>query len=161
MGPVALGLSMAALPARISYRTGKFVSGNWRGLNYPFDVSIVGADNTISVDTGILCLSHCSSENPEVIYFSFSNGTVTVKNPAGRTVFSDGLRDGLIVWKSGSVDFEITAGLLPKPGVAGGSLDFTAFSKHGALGALSGPGHGSVFVTTIDGSPGNSETNPC
>jgi len=88
MRRVALPLPAAALAASKAYRTGKFVSGSWTGFSSRFDILMVGTDNTIPVDAGIR--SRYPSENPEVICFSFSSGTVAVKNFAGLdfTVFS-------------------------------------------------------------------------
>jgi len=89
---------------------------------------MVGTDNTITLDTGILRRSQ-PFENPEVICFSFSSGTVTVKNPAGRTIFMHSLMDGLIVRKLGSV--EITTGLVPNTMVESGSTGFNFFNPFG------------------------------
>lgn len=76
---------------------------------------MVGTDNIISLDARILRRGQ-RFENHEVISFSFSSGSVTVKNLAGRTVFTHSLRDGLIVrkfGKFGGVDVEISTGLVP------------------------------------------------
>jgi len=124
---VAPASPMPASAASISYRTGNFVSGTWTSFNFPFEVSMVGTDNTISLDTGRLSQS---LKNPELICFSFSSGTVTVKNPAGRTIFTHSLRDGLIVRKSGSVEVEISAGFVPNTMVGSGSTSFQFSINH-------------------------------
>jgi len=123
MTRTAPALSTANSAASITYRTGEFVRGTWTGFNFPFDVSMVGTDNTISLNAGILRQTQ-PFENPEVICFAFNSGGVTVKNPAGRTVFTHGLRDGSILWKFGSIDVEISASLVPSTMVGSGSASF-------------------------------------
>jgi hypothetical protein len=129
MTRVAPALRTAASAACIIYRTGNFVGGTWTGFNFPFDISVVGTDNSISLETGILRRSR-SFDNPGVICFSFTSGTVTVKNPAGRTVFTHSLRDGLILRK-GTVEVEISTSLVPNPVVGSGSVGFFSFSPFG------------------------------
>ena len=128
MTRVAPALTTSASAASITYRTGNFVRGIWTGFNIPFEVSMVGTDNTITLDTGILRRSQ-PFEDPGVICFSFSSGTVTVKTPAGRTIVMHRLREGMIVRKLGS--FEISAGLVPNPMVGSGSTVFNFFNPFG------------------------------
>jgi len=94
---------------------------------------MAGADYTISLAAGVIRRSQ-SFGNPELIRFSFSRGTVTVKDRAGRTVFRQQLRDGLIAREFASVDVEIRAALVPdimvRSGFASFRLSFMPFGEN-------------------------------
>jgi len=136
MTGVAPALPSVSSAVSITYETGNFVRGKWTGFSVPFGISIVGVHNVISLHAGILRRSQ-SVENPEAICFSFSRGTITVKNPAGRRVFTHSLSCGLIVRKVGSVDVEIGAGLAPNTTVRDGSTGFHfSFSLLGENGYM-------------------------
>jgi len=126
-------LSTAGLANSITYATGKFLSGKWSGFNVPFKLSVVGTDNTISLTAGIIRRSR-PFEDPQVTCFSFSDGIVTIKDPAGRTVLTQNLRDGLIVREFARVDVDISADLIPNAMVEGGStncqLSFRPFGEN-------------------------------
>jgi len=93
---------------------------------------VVGTDNTITLDTGNLTFllpptpgAITGIEHGPVCY-TFSRGTVTVKDPQGRTIFTDSLRGGLLVRPiANGSEVTIDATLVPNTMVGSG---FAAFS---------------------------------
>jgi hypothetical protein len=139
---LALGLPTAALATSVDYDSGSFQSGTFSGsFTTMVNFTVVGANNTISVDTGALSAStFCPVAGASC--YDFSTGTVTVDNTSGSQIFTDGLKGGFIIDDHGAVS--ISASLLANlPMVTFGSVttDFVL------VGSTVQAGSGNVVIT--------------
>jgi hypothetical protein len=116
---LALALPTAALANSFKiFTTGDFVSGSASfGAGHSFEISLVGTENTITLFT------------PETtggpFDFLFSTGTVTVKNPAGATVFDNSVTKGTISLTFPPGDFDVFADLVPNATVKSGDTSLS------------------------------------
>jgi len=118
---LALGVPTAALATSVNFSSGTFQTGTFTGsFTTMVEVSVVGTENTISIDTGKLSVSS-SCPIPGAKCYSFTTGNVTVA--AGTTTeFTDSLVNGFIINHKG--DVTIGAILVPNTIVASGSTSF-------------------------------------
>ena len=124
---LAVTLPGTALADDIEFNSGTFVSGTITSFSNPFSVRVVGTSNTITLDIPKLS---CIAAHMECF---FTSGTVTVVNPAGVTMFTDGVEPGGL--KIGTGTMTTALYLLPDSFGKGGYTEFDVeFSGDTLLG---------------------------
>jgi len=135
LGIFALALGTAALAQGTgkTFGSGTFQRGAINGSltdGGSFSISLVGSDFFFSFDIGTLRQFHqgCDPDLGLKACFTFSTGTITVKDTAGATVFMGSLRDGQLLERTNTpLTWISTYSVTPKspPLVSGGGrLEF-------------------------------------
>jgi len=136
---LALAFPAAMLAQRVkTFDSGPFQRGAISGSltnGGSFDISVVGGDSFFSFDIGPLSQFHqgCDPDFGLKTCFTFSTGTITVKNNSGATVFAGNLHDGQLLERTNTpLTWILTYSVTPKtpPLVdAGGQLQFAFIGK--------------------------------
>ena len=136
---LALAFPAAALAQIVkTFDSGTFQRGAISGSltnGGSFEILVAGSDSLFSVDIGTLSqfYQECDPDFGLKACFTFSTGTITVKNTAGSTVFTGSLHDGQLLERTNTpLTWILTYSVTPKnpPLVgAGGQLQFAFIGK--------------------------------
>ena len=135
---LALPTSASAQGVGKVFELGPLQSGTITGSlteGASFDISVVGRDSFFFFDIGTLTQFHqgCDPDFGLKACFTFSTGTITVKNTAGATVFTASLHDGQVLERTNTpLTWILTYSVTPKNPLlvgAGGQLQFSFTGK--------------------------------